>query len=68
MKLEIMTFVISVPIPIQMPRSQCRGLQMASKTLSNDLSRTFYRQKLSFIIRRLLILSKGQILVVIVPL
>ena len=29
MELEIMTFVISVPIPIPTLRFQCRGLQMA---------------------------------------
>ena len=32
MELEIMAFVVSVPIPIliPMPRFQCRGLQMAT--------------------------------------
>ena len=29
MVLEIMAFVVSVPIPCPMPRFQCRGLQMA---------------------------------------
>ena len=37
MELEIMTFVISIPIP--MPRFQCRGLQMAIKEIDRLLGK-----------------------------
>ena len=31
MELEILAFVVSVPVPISMPSFHCRGLQMAIK-------------------------------------
>ena len=49
MELEIMAFVISIPISVPMPRFQCRGLQMAihvtlALSLNSDNLSTGYEQ------------------------
>ena len=52
-----MTFVISIPIPIPMPRFQCRGLQMAIKEIDRLLGKVMSNIYLKITIEKKFILK-----------
>ena len=58
MELEIMAFVISVPIPISMPRFQCRDLQMAASDLFHLFTQSIKFYTFNYPVLRLQLFEK----------